>query len=61
MLVLGRKVGEKICIGNDIQIVVKEIRGNKVRVGIDAPGSVVVHREEVLNLIKQRMDAKDVS
>jgi carbon storage regulator len=61
MLVLGRKVGEKICIGNDIQIVVKEIRGNKVRVGIDAPDSVVVHREEVLNLIKQRMDAKDVS
>lgn len=56
MLVLSRKVGEKIYIGADIIITVVEINGNKVRVGIQAPKDKSVHREEVLNEIKKAED-----
>lgn len=48
MLTLTRKVGEVIQIGDDIQIVVKEIRRNQVRIGIVAPREVPIYREEVL-------------
>ena len=47
MLVLSRKKDEKIIIGDNISIMVVEIQGDKVRLGIDAPREVTVHREEV--------------
>ena len=47
MLVLSRKRDEQIVIGNDIVVTVVEIRGDKVRLGIEAPASVSVHRQEV--------------
>lgn len=47
MLVLSRKKDEVITIGDDIQIMVIEIRGDKVRLGIDAPKHIAVHRLEV--------------
>ena len=47
MLVLCRRTGESIIIGDDIVVTVLEVRGDVVRVGIDAPRSVRVHREEV--------------
>ena len=47
MLVLSRKVGEEIVIGNDIRIQVVELRGGNVRLGIVAPDDVVVDRQEV--------------
>ena len=47
MLVLSRKVGESIVIGNDVVLTVLEVRGEQVRVGIVAPRSVTVHRKEV--------------
>lgn len=47
MLTLTRKVGESIRIGDDIEIVVKEIRRNQVRIGIVAPREVPIYREEV--------------
>lgn len=47
MLVLTRRPGESIVIGNDIVVTVLEVRSDQVRVGIDAPRSVQVHREEV--------------
>ncbi len=47
MLVLTRKVGEKILIGDSIVLTVVRIQGDKVRLGIDAPPEVPVHREEV--------------
>ena len=47
MLVLTRKSGETITIGDDIKIYIQEIRGNQVKIGIKAPPQVAVHREEV--------------
>jgi len=48
MLVLSRRVGESVVVGEDITITVLEVRGDVVRVGIDAPKSVRVHRAELL-------------
>jgi carbon storage regulator len=53
MLVLTRKVDERIRIGNDIVITIVEIHGDKVRLGIEAPSNVSVHRQEVFDLIHQ--------
>lgn len=52
MLTLTRKVGESIRIGDDIEIVVKEIRRNQVRIGIVAPREVPIYREEVYESMK---------
>jgi carbon storage regulator len=52
MLILSRKVNEKIMIGDDISISVIEIRGDQVRLGVDAPRSVKVFRQEVFDAIK---------
>jgi carbon storage regulator len=48
VLVLSRRVGESVVVGDDITITVLEVRGDVVRVGIDAPRSVSVHRAELL-------------
>lgn len=53
MLVLSRKKNESIVIGGNIVVTVVEVRGNSVRLGIDAPADVVVHREEVQRLIER--------
>ncbi|MDA1050109.1 MAG: carbon storage regulator CsrA [Planctomycetota bacterium] len=53
MLVLSRKKNESIVINDDITIVVVEIRGDKVRLGIEAPKEVPVHRREVYDAIKR--------
>ena len=47
MLVLSRKAGESIIIGNDVTLTILEVRGDLVRVGIDAPRSVSVNRKEI--------------
>lgn len=52
MLVLTRQKDQKIIIGGGIEIVVVEIRGDKVRLGVSAPKSVSVHRDEVVAAIK---------
>lgn len=54
MLVLSRKKNEVVTIDDDIRIVIVDIRGDKVRLGIEAPKSVSVHREEVYESIKQQ-------
>lgn len=51
MLVLTRKSGESIMIGNDVVVTVLEVRGEQVRIGIDAPRSVQVHREEIFRQV----------
>ncbi len=53
MLVLTRKTGEGIIIGDDIKITVVELKGGGVRIGIDAPREMKVHRQEVFDRIKQ--------
>ena len=53
MLVLSRKKNESIVINNDITIVVVEIRGDKVRLGVEAPKETPVHRREVYDAIKR--------
>ncbi len=53
MLVLSRKKNEVITIGDNITIVVIEIRGDKVRLGVEAPKDVAVHRREVYDAIKR--------
>jgi carbon storage regulator len=47
VLVLSRKQGESVVIGNDILVTVLEVRGDQIRLGIDAPRSITVHRQEV--------------
>ena len=54
MLVLSRKKDEKIVIGDNISIMVVEIRGDKVRLGIEAPRDISVHRREVYHAIKRK-------
>ena len=65
MIVLSRKKNESIIINNDIKIVVVEIRGDKVRLGVEAPKEVSVHRKEVYDAIqrgnKEEQNAKDRS
>ncbi len=56
MLVLSRKKNESIVINDDITIVVVEIRGDKVRLGVEAPKDVPVHRKEVYDAIKRSVD-----
>jgi carbon storage regulator len=52
MLILSRKTNEKIMIGDDISVSIIEIRGDQVRIGVDAPKSVKVFRQEVFDAIK---------
>lgn len=65
MLILTRKSGEKITIGDDIVIRVLEIRGSQVKLGINAPKGVAVHRSEIYeriqeeNLLAARVEAAD--
>ena len=53
MLILARKIGQTILIGADVQITVLSHSGNQVRIGIRAPRTVEVHRQEVFNRIQQ--------
>ncbi|MDR0390157.1 MAG: carbon storage regulator CsrA [Spirochaetaceae bacterium] len=57
MLILSRKVNEKIMIGEDISVSILEIRGDQVRIGIEAPRQVKVFRQEVFDAIKAENEA----
>jgi carbon storage regulator len=52
MLILSRKINEKIMIGDDISVAIIEVRGDQVRIGVDAPKNVKVFRQEVFDAIK---------
>lgn len=56
MLVLSRKKNEKIRLGANIELVIVEIRGDKVRIGIEAPSSVPVYREEIYQMLIQNKE-----
>jgi carbon storage regulator len=58
MLILTRRVGESVMIGNDVTVTVLGVKGNQVRVGINAPKSVAVHREEIYERIKREQEGE---
>ena len=53
MLALSRKVGESIVIGKDVKISVLEIKGDQIKIGIDAPKNVTIYREEIFKQIEE--------
>ncbi len=60
MLILTRRVGEKLIIGDNVVVTVLGVKGNQVRVGINAPREVQVHREEIYNKIQQKTNGAAV-
>lgn len=53
MLILTRRVGETVMIGDDVTVTVLGVKGNQVRIGVNAPRDVAVHREEIFERIKR--------
>jgi carbon storage regulator len=60
MLILTRRVGETVMIGDDVTITVLGVKGNQVRVGINAPKHVAVHREEIYERIKREQQPEEI-
>lgn len=60
MLILTRRIGETLIIGDDVNITVLGVKGNQVRLGINAPKDVSVHREEIYLRIQQEKQGTDV-
>ena len=57
MLILTRRIGESLQIGENIKLTILSVRGNQVQVGVDAPPEVAVHREEVYERIKRERES----
>lgn len=57
MLILTRRVGETLIIGDNVLVTVLGVRGNQVRLGVDAPKDVAVHREEIYQKIQDEKDS----
>jgi len=61
MLILTRRVGETLMIGDEVTVTVLGVKGNQVRIGVNAPRDVTVHREEIYERIKQEQLANQES
>ena len=60
MLILTRKIGESLIIGDDVEITVLSVRGNQVKLGVNAPKEIAVHRQEFYERIKAAEDSNSV-
>lgn len=58
MLILTRRVGETVMIGDNVTVTVLGVKGNQVRLGVNAPKDVAVHREEIYERIKREQDGE---
>lgn len=58
MLILTRRVGETLMIGDNVSVTVLGVKGNQVRIGVDAPREVAVHREEIYDRIQGEAEAE---
>jgi len=58
MLILTRRIGETLMVGDDVSVTVLGVKGNQVRLGVNAPKEVAVHREEIYERIQQEQDRK---
>jgi carbon storage regulator len=61
MLILTRRVGETVMIGNEVTVTVLGVKGNQVRIGVNAPKDIAVHREEIYERIKREEDQESRS
>ena len=61
MLILTRRVGETVTIGDNVRVTVLGVKGNQVRLGIDAPKDIAVHREEIFERIKREQEGGEPS
>jgi carbon storage regulator len=61
MLILTRRVGETVMIGNEVTVTVLGVKGNQVRIGVNAPKDVAVHREEIYVRIKREVDGESAT
>ena len=59
MLILTRRVGETLVVGDEVTVTVLGVKGNQVRIGVKAPRDVSVHREEIYERIKQEENQKN--